>query len=273
MAKKTTKTTSRKSKSKTWVCPNGTFALLPLSLLDIMEELQRDRRNSMLNYLRKEWDRECCGPIVVCRMSNGRYHVPDAGHRLTVLREKHKGTELVMCQIVSDPAKFLTLNRHLTVSPNDSFKVALGCDLDPETTVATILTKNGIGISYGKKPSLGSTGSPAAFLKMYNHKGIGPKVFAKIVNTLASAYRRDDGEIEPAALSADFVRGLTIYLASTVFTGDQVCAALTQSSVTAATITAYGRQQATTGGQRWKYVAEAISIEVAKRVRSFRKAI
>lgn len=205
----------------------------------------------------------------MCPDGHGKYHVPDAGHRLTILNEKHRGTTEVMCQVVSGPELFEELNHHLNVNPNDKFKVALGCGLQPEVRIAQILKKNGIGIYYGSRPPLGMTASPSAFLKMYEDEEIGAE-FPRIVEMLVDVYQREeDGQIDPACLSADFIRGLTCYLTHTTYTLEQVWASLQLSTLSAEGIAAMGRQQATNGSGRWKAIAEIIGQQVKK---NYRKA-
>lgn len=247
---------------KTWNCVNGKFALLALSCLVIDNAKQRARRPNWLKKLRDNWNPRMCGAICVCPNGDGTYHVPDAAHRLTILKEKHRGGTEAMCMVVDSAAQFEQLNAHLAVNANDKFKVMLACDEQPEVRIAAILAKNGIGIYYGSRPPLGHTAAPAAFKSLYIATG---SLFPKVVEMMADCFcRESDGQIDPAALAADFVRGMCSFLVNTSYTLEEAWAAFQNSNKTAADIMLAGREKATNGFARWKEIAILLEKEVKR---------
>ena len=245
---------------KTFKTPNGVFALVRLSLIVVLEAYQRDRRPNHLNKLRNNWNPNYCGTLAVVPQPDGTYHAADGAHRFTILKEKAGNKNpLILVQLVDKFEDFLPLNMGLSVNRNEEFKIMLNSGHQPYKRVAAALKKHGIGIHYGSKPRLGFTAAPAAFLDMFKatqQKGLD---FEKAVSTLLVAFsRKNDGNVDPSALGADFVRGYTTFLVGSNYTWEEVGAALQNSPNTAGEIALLGRQRATNGGGRWKEIASIL---------------
>ena len=260
---------------KTFRTPNGVFALVRLSLVIILDDFQRERRPSLLKYLEENWNELLVGPICVCPIKGGKYHAVDGGHRVTVMKRKAgKKDPLILVQLVNSPADFVGLNHHMSVNKNDQFKVMLQCGEQPYKRVAGILNRLGVGIHYGSKPRLGFTAAPAAFKDLYDtlqQKGYN---FTKATSTLVECFtRKEDGVVEPAALSADFVRGYKAFLLRLLpsFTWEEVGAGLQNSPNTAQEIALKGRQIATNGGGRWVEIANILA-KIVERHNRYKQA-
>jgi hypothetical protein len=213
-----------------------------------------------------QFDFEKVGCLLACKEGN-KFHIVDGGHRWKWMGEAHPNYEIdgtpiwIRVQIVTDKvAMFLASNNRLKVTPNTAMKCRKNNGDEPELFVHNTLIRAGIGILYeahGRAP-LGTTRNPAAFLRLYyavNNR----KSFKEVVSWFVNYFARPDGEVEEAALQADFIKGMAWMMQHTAHDLDTIGSAFAINTLSAAEIVQKGRKAAETGTGRWKEIGKLLS--------------
>lgn len=230
-----TQTATAPHKGKPRIEREAKLTWVPLSLMRVSPEAQRDLNQSRVNHIAANMDLEKLGyPYVSHR--DGLYWIMDGQHRVEALKQWDDGWEQQRLECWSyeglsekeEADKFLDLNDQLAVSTFDKFKVGLNAGRQEETAIAAIVSHLGTlegleGMNISKQRSQLSISAVGTLRKVYRMGG--PKGLRRTLFILGHAYGQ-------AGLEAYVMQGmgLVVHRYGDMLEDQQIISALTAAA-------------------------------------------
>ena len=253
---------------KSFKCLQGTLFMVKLTSLIVIEAGQRRLKKKQLSAMHEGFDIDFLGILTVSRgikgskiyplLPRGKYYLVDGQHRLHLLRmlgyeevcvllpPGNKGAEVLFAGLNGGEGPTKTKS---SCNPNEVFKANYRAGRKPEVHIVKVLHEHGIEVSFGSSTPLNHTRAVDAFKGL--HRVTGRQEFSQAVGLLVRNFHRPDGDVEAAALGADFIVGLALYLESTAASLTEISDALYVADRSSAAIIARAKHVA--GRNGWVY--------------------
>lgn len=180
---------SQKSTAGNRLAVPSTHRWVPLALMQIPPNAQRELNPAWVDHLASDLDPEKVGVLVVNKIGN-TYWLIDGQHRREAMIQIGWGDQQVQCQVFEglDDAQmaevFLGMNDKLTVPSLPKFRIAVNAGRERECRIDEIVKAAGCVVTRDKVD--GAIGAVGTLVRIYERSG--PKVLSRALCIIRDAY-------------------------------------------------------------------------------------